>query len=84
MIEVWKWDGREPSALTGAPDWVVEAYQRGQLLTIRDRKTNVKELTARTKYGNMIGLAGCYVMRFDYKELLLLDEIDRKRLMGMK
>ena len=62
MIDIWQWQGDEPNARSNAPAWVIKAYERGQILTVVDRKTDKKRLIAHTTYGEMSIGPGGYIL----------------------
>lgn len=76
MIEAWKWNGKEPSLINETPAWIVEAYERGKILTISDRKTNDKYINVHTKYGDMRGKNGCWILRLNFQNFMVLDDED--------
>lgn len=84
MIEAWKWDETEPNSKSGAPHWVIEAYEKGKIYTLFERKLGMKFIFVDTKYGMMRGCIGDYILQLDYKTLIILTSEDRKILSNVQ
>lgn len=77
-IQVWKWDGKiEPNALNSdIPSWVTESYERGKLMTIFDRKTNIKYISIESNYGSLKAFKNNYVLFLNNSNFLVLTAED--------